>query len=121
MVVCIAFNLGRLNLSAAVPLCDTSWSSSLRLGLPSWISKYCLYSAAAEEAEFAAEHPHTAITAINLEPTLEDILEEGVKRLQEKGTWKLWQWPRDGRKFYEADSFRQILLTLLTAWNQEEV
>eukprot|EP00884_Botryococcus_braunii_P009363 jgi/Botrbrau1/18428/Bobra.0072s0020.2 len=62
--------------------------------------------AAAEEAEFAAEHPHTAITAGSREPTLEDVLEEGIKRLKEKETWKLWQWPSNGRNFTEPVSFR---------------
>lgn len=65
-----------------------------------------LRHAAAEEAEFAAEHPHTAITGIKLEPSLEDILEEGIKRLKEKGTWKLWKWPRTGEEFYDAETFR---------------
>lgn len=62
--------------------------------------------AAAEEAEFAAEHPHTAITGIKLEASLEDTLEEGIKRLKEKGTWKLWKWPRTGEEFYDAEAFR---------------
>ncbi|GLC41576.1 hypothetical protein PLESTM_001216400 [Pleodorina starrii] len=44
---------------------------------------------------------------LELEPSIEDVLEEGIKRLKEKGTWKLWQWPADNSALYDAESFRQ--------------
>ncbi|GIL82776.1 hypothetical protein Vretimale_8343 [Volvox reticuliferus] len=44
---------------------------------------------------------------LELEPSIEDVLDEGIKRLQEKGTWKLWQWPADNAALYDAESFRQ--------------
>ncbi|KXZ54862.1 hypothetical protein GPECTOR_4g934 [Gonium pectorale] len=44
---------------------------------------------------------------LELEPSIEDVLEEGIKRLKEKGTWKLWQWPTDNAAMYDAESFRQ--------------
>ncbi|GLI67376.1 hypothetical protein VaNZ11_011557 [Volvox africanus] len=44
---------------------------------------------------------------LELEPSIEDVLEEGIKRLQDKGTWKLWQWPADNAALYDAESFRQ--------------
>lgn len=42
-----------------------------------------------------------------LEASMEEILDEGLQRLQGKETWKLWQWPDDGAEFFDADSFRQ--------------
>ncbi|GFR52505.1 hypothetical protein Agub_g15080 [Astrephomene gubernaculifera] len=44
---------------------------------------------------------------LELEPSIEDVLEEGIRRLKEKGTWKLWQWPADNTSVYDAESFRQ--------------
>ncbi|EFJ48600.1 hypothetical protein VOLCADRAFT_104654 [Volvox carteri f. nagariensis] len=44
---------------------------------------------------------------LELEPSMEDVLEEGIKRLKEKGTWKLWHWPADNAALYDAESFRQ--------------
>ena len=41
-----------------------------------------------------------------LEPSLEEVLDEGVKRLRERSTWKLWTWPMDGTEFVDADAFR---------------
>lgn len=35
---------------------------------------------------------------------LEDVLEEGLRRLSSKETWKIWQF--DGQEFYDAESFR---------------
>lgn len=52
---------------------------------------------------------------LELEPSIEDVLEEGVKRLKEKGTWKLWQWPPDNAALYDAESFRQQI-TVCRVW-----
>ena len=41
-----------------------------------------------------------------VEPSLEEVLDEGVRRLKEKETWKLWTWPLDGTEFFDADAFR---------------
>ncbi len=68
----------------------------------------CDVSADAEAAELAAENPDGGPVTINLEPTLDDVLEEGIRRLQEKNTWKLWQWPTGGKEFYDADTFRYL-------------
>jgi hypothetical protein len=45
-----------------------------------------------------------------IEPALDEILEEGLRRLQQKETWKVWQWPPDGADFFDAESFRQYML-----------
>ncbi len=37
---------------------------------------------------------------------LNKVLDEGVRRLQDKGTWKAWQWPAGGQEFFDAESFR---------------
>ena len=66
--------------------------------------------AAQEEVELAAEIAAGAEpipgTPLPPEPTLDEVLEEGLSRLQDKPTWKLWNWPLDGEVFYDADSFR---------------
>lgn len=35
-----------------------------------------------------------------------EVLAEGVSRLREKSTWKVWQWPAGGQEFFDAESFR---------------
>ena len=37
---------------------------------------------------------------------LVEVLDEGVGRLREKSTWKVWQWPVGGQEFFDAESFR---------------
>lgn len=41
-----------------------------------------------------------------MNPPLEAVLEEGIRRLSERGTWKGWLWPNDDKLFYDAESFR---------------
>lgn len=38
---------------------------------------------------------------------LEDIVEEGLRRLSSKETWKVWQF--DGQEFYDAETFRNYV------------
>lgn len=64
-----------------------------------------LLAAALEAAEAAELNDGTTIT-VSLEPGLDEIFDEGTRRLQEKSTWKLWQWPPEEREFFDADSFR---------------
>ncbi len=45
--------------------------------------------------------------AMGLEPTMEEVLEEGVNRLKARSTWKLWTWPLDQKEFTDAEAFRQ--------------
>ena len=61
---------------------------------------------AVRQAWGAAELHDGSAVANCPEPGLDDILEKGVKRLLEKLTWKLWQWPPEERDFYNADCFR---------------
>jgi hypothetical protein len=44
---------------------------------------------------------------LELETSMEEVLEEGAKRLRDKTTWKVWQWPADNSEFFEAEAFRQ--------------
>jgi len=62
--------------------------------------------AAALEAQEAAELNDGTTITVSLEPGLDEIFEEGTRRLLEKSTWKLWQWPPEEREFFDADSFR---------------
>lgn len=61
---------------------------------------------AALEAQEAAELNDGTTITVSLEPGLDEIFEEGTRRLLEKSTWKLWQWPPEEREFFDADSFR---------------
>ncbi|KAA6427185.1 MAG: hypothetical protein FRX49_02942 [Trebouxia sp. A1-2] len=61
---------------------------------------------AAFEAQEAAELNDGTTITVSLEPGLDEIFEEGTRRLLEKSTWKLWQWPPEEREFFDADSFR---------------
>jgi hypothetical protein len=48
--------------------------------------------------------------AMGMEPSLEEVLDEGVTRLKERPTWKLWTWRLDNnnnKEFTDAESFRQ--------------
>lgn len=42
-----------------------------------------------------------------LEPSLEDVLDEGLRRLQDKGTWKVWQF--GNAEHFDQESFRSHL------------
>ena len=46
------------------------------------------------------------------ETSYEAILDEGIHRLQERGTWKLWTWTSES-SFYDADSFRNYITVSL--------
>lgn len=35
-----------------------------------------------------------------------EVFDVGIARLQEKDTWKIWQWPAGGQIFCDAKSFR---------------
>lgn len=56
-----------------------------------------------------------------LEPNLEEVLQEGVNRLKERSTWKLWTWPSqpmphvEQKEFVEAEAFRQHLVVSLVS------
>ncbi len=66
------------------------------------------FLAAAEAAELEAEtgEPGEIPWAVNLEPTVEELLEEGIKRLHSRDTWKLWKWPNSDKVFYTPDEFK---------------
>jgi hypothetical protein len=46
-----------------------------------------------------------------METPLVEVLEEGIARLQDKATWKLWEFTADMEtaQFTDADSFRQYV------------
>lgn len=49
---------------------------------------------------------------MGLDPTLEDMLDEGLARLKERGTWKLWIWAShtgEQKEFLQAEAFRQYV------------
>ena len=63
-------------------------------------------SAAAAEAAEAGELLEEGVE-INLQPSLAEMLDEGIARLKSpQGTWKLWQWPGCPTDFFSADDFK---------------
>lgn len=42
-----------------------------------------------------------------VEVSLEDVLDEGIRRLRDKGTWKVWQF--GGSEFFEQETFKKHL------------
>ena len=42
----------------------------------------------------------------SLGPTVEELFEEGIERLNYRETWKLWKWPEDEKVFYSPDDFK---------------
>ena len=46
------------------------------------------------------------ISPPNLDPTVEDLFEEGIDRLHHRETWKLWRWPQSSNVFYSPDEFK---------------
>lgn len=54
----------------------------------------------------AGKAPADALGSSLETPSLEALLEEGICRLSEKGTWKKWLWPPEGESFYTTESFR---------------
>lgn len=67
-----------------------------------------MMNAALEAAEAAELNDGTTFT-VSLEPGLDEIFDEGTRRLHEKSTWKLWQWPPEEKEFFDADSFRYFV------------
>ena len=46
----------------------------------------------------------------SLGPTVEELFEEGIERLNYRETWKLWKWPEDEKVFYSPDDFKCALV-----------
>lgn len=44
----------------------------------------------------------------NLGPTMEELFEEGMRRLHVRDTWKLWRWPQSDNVFYSPDEFKYV-------------
>ena len=54
---------------------------------------------------------------LTLQPTLTEMLEEGIARLKSpQGTWKLWQWPGCPTDFFSADDFKCACVGFLESW-----
>ena len=65
-----------------------------------------VWGGAAAEAAEAGELLEEGVE-INLQPTLAEMLDEGIARLKSpQGTWKLWQWPGCPTDFFSADDFK---------------
>ena len=49
-----------------------------------------------------------------MEPALEETLEEGILRMRDKGTWKVWTWPAgsgvEQHAFYDSEAFRSFIM-----------
>lgn len=60
---------------------------------------------AAEEAEAEGVEPGE-IPACHLEPSVAELFEEGLRRLEHRDTWKLWRWPASDAVFYTPDEYK---------------
>ena len=58
------------------------------------------------EAE-TAEHLAAGRVVLALEPPLDETLEVGLQRSQERGTWKMWRWPPENAEFHDSEVFRK--------------
>ena len=50
------------------------------------------------------------IISMPMDRTLEEVLDEGVQRLKQRPTWKLWTWTPETEEFYEAEVFRTFVV-----------
>lgn len=67
----------------------------------------CASSTADAAAAALAESPDGELQyPTDTDSPLEEILDEGVRRLDTQTTWKVWQWQPDQMEFYDAESFR---------------
>ena len=85
---------------------------SMLLSLPHAVYNALLPTA----AELVADGEGGSVdpSMLELETSMEEVLDEGAKRLREKSTWKLWQWAADNTEFFEAEAFRQhVMVSLL--------
>ena len=65
----------------------------------------CAAAEAAEEAEAEGVEPGE-IPACHLEPSVAELFEEGLRRLEHRDTWKLWRWPASDAVFYTPDEYK---------------
>ena len=63
----------------------------------------CAEQAAEESQEDGAVED---MSPPNLGPTMEELFEEGMRRLHVRDTWKLWRWPQSDNVFYSPDEFK---------------
>jgi len=62
----------------------------------------------ANEAEMA-EAAAAGQIILAFDPTLDEVLEQGLTRSKECGTWKIWRWPPDKAEFKDTEAFRKHL------------
>lgn len=51
--------------------------------------------------------PDTTSQTVVADGNVEEILEEGLKRLKDQGTWKVWSWDANGKAYIDAEAFRR--------------
>ena len=74
---------------------------------------------AAEAAEAEGVEPGE-IPRLNLEPTVEDAFQEGLARLRQRDTWKLWRWPLADKVFYTPDEYKCAQRTHALFWGPQQ-
>ena len=79
-------------------------------------SAVCQPEVRSSRAEQAAEEIQEDGNAVedmsppSLGPTVEELFEEGIGRLNYRETWKLWKWPDAEKVFYTPDDFKCALI-----------
>jgi Ubiquitin carboxyl-terminal hydrolase len=61
---------------------------------------------AASEAELA-EAAAAGQVILTFDPTLDEVLDEGLERSKASGTWKVWHWPPDKAEFKDTEAFKE--------------
>ncbi|KAG7673994.1 hypothetical protein Ndes2526B_g02526 [Nannochloris sp. 'desiccata'] len=62
----------------------------------------------ANEADMA-EAAAAGQIILTFDPTLDEVLDQGLARSKECGTWKVWHWPPDKAEFKDTEAFRKHL------------
>lgn len=83
--------------------------------LRSYAKQQAARAKAVADAE-AAEALLAGNIVITLEPPVDKVLETGLERSKERGTWKIWRWPSseeeesdEMKEFYDSETFRKHL------------
>lgn len=51
--------------------------------------------------------PDTASQTVVVDGNVVEILQEGLQRLKDQGTWKVWRWDAKSEPYIDAEAFRR--------------
>ncbi|GAX74273.1 hypothetical protein CEUSTIGMA_g1722.t1 [Chlamydomonas eustigma] len=80
--------------------------ANLSVDVDSLRQRACQITELTKQQQAAALGEGLELITTGMDRTMEEVLDEGVQRLKDKSTWKLWTWMPDNEEFYEAEAFR---------------